>query len=82
MEVVEDKDGMLPWYVDDHCHEELTLLEYERAMPGIYFKLACRGQENGNLPYHLFICPLCFLDIKDIMCTQHLNNTFATHLNR
>ena len=48
MESEEDEDDMLPWHVDDHCHEDLTLLEFDRALPGDLFKLACRGKEKGN----------------------------------
>ena len=79
---MEDEDGMLPLHVDDHSHEELTLLEHDQELPGNDFKLACRGKEKGNLPYHLFIRPLCLLKMKDMMCAQHLNGTFATHLDR
>ena len=59
MELVEDEDAILPWDVDDHCHDELTLFEYNSALAGNEFKLKCRGKEKGtSLHYHLYIYPL------------------------
>ena len=37
-----NEDDMLPWHVDDHCHDDLTLLEYDRALHVGQFELACR----------------------------------------
>jgi hypothetical protein len=48
MEAEEDEDDMLPWHVDDHCHENLTKPEFDRALPGDLFKFSCRGKEKGN----------------------------------
>jgi hypothetical protein len=48
MEALDDEDGMLPWHVDDRCHNDLTLLEYDRGSPGGQFKLECRGNEKGS----------------------------------
>jgi hypothetical protein len=58
MEALDDEDGMLPWHVDDHCHDDLTLLEYDRASHGGQFKLACREKKGSNMPSQLVICPL------------------------
>jgi hypothetical protein len=53
---VDDEDAMLPWDVDDHCHDELTLFEYDNALAGNEFKLKCRGKERGaNQHYYLYI---------------------------
>ena len=46
MEALDDEDCMLPWHVDDHCQNDLTLLEYDRGSPGGQFKLACRGKKK------------------------------------
>ena len=52
MQLVKDEDDMLSWHVDDHCHDELTLLEYDRALAGNDSKLACRVKGKGsNLQY-------------------------------
>jgi len=59
MELMGDEDVMLPWDVDDHCHDELTLFEYDNALAGNELKLKCRGKEKGtSLHYHLYIYPL------------------------
>jgi hypothetical protein len=78
MELVEDEDDMLPWHVDDHCHDELTLLEYDRALAGNDLKLACRMKEKGsNLQYDLYIFSLHFLHYEHLA-----SSAFATDLFR
>ncbi len=59
MEGAEDEEDMMPRHVDDHSHDDLTLLEYARALPASALKLSCRGKEKGsNLHYYFFISPL------------------------
>ncbi len=73
---MDDEDTMLPWDVDDHCHDELTFFEYDSALAGNEFKLKCRGKEKGTrMHYHLYI-PLALLDIH-----LDLNKMWAHLLN-
>ena len=45
---LEDEDDMLPWEVDDHCDDGISLLEFARALHGMRLKLVCRDKEQGT----------------------------------
>ncbi len=54
-----DEDDMMGWHVDDHCHDDLILLEYGCALAGDELKLACRGKETGRIiVFQLIMRPL------------------------
>ena len=56
---MDDEDDMLGWHVDDHSHDDLTLIEYDRSLSGYQFKLAWRGKDNSRIvAFQLIMCPL------------------------
>ena len=82
---MEDEDEMLPWNVEDFGDDRLTLCEYDRAIPGMQFKLVCRGKEKGSeMPYYPFVHPFLSSALqtvivgREMICSQELNSTSHT----